>query len=408
MPRPILRRMMRAALALALALPALPAPAAPAGDQVGDAAGAPHVGDRREPESTIGSALPTHDAGNRLRVGICDMPPWSMPPSGGSREWTGLSAILWRRTVQRLSLQYDMRVFDYKDLLAALERGDVDVAVTGIPIDPENLQRFSLTPAFDESGLSIATEVHDALSVESIAWRIASWEVVTWLAALLGLATVFAGGFWLAERRRNPTIEGPVVPALGESTWWSLSTLSTVGYGDRVPVTGWGKAVGALWMAVGFVMMTVTAAVVTSVLTVARLQPAVSGPADLARVKVAVVAGTTGEEYVNSTRIAAERFDTVEGAMDALREGKVRAVVGSTTSLRYLTQRRGHRSITVLPAPLMRDYVGFGLRFGLEPALEKRIELELVKGAQSDEYRNFRAALLGNVDAVAGAAGGPR
>lgn len=396
-----------AAPALVLAMLALLPPAAHAGEQAG-AAEVPHVGDRRERDAAIGNALPPHDPGTRLRVGICDMPPWSMPPSGASREWTGLSAILWRRTVERLSLEYEMRAFDYKDLLAALERGEVDVAVTGIPIDPENLRRFSLTPAFDESGLSIATELHDSLSVGSIARRIARWEVVTWLAALLGLATVFAGGFWLAERRRNPTIEGPVVPALGESTWWSLSTLSTVGYGDRVPVTGWGKAVGALWMAVGFVMMTVTAAVVTSVLTVARLQPAVSGPADLARVKVAVVAGTRGEEYVNDARIAAERFDTVEGALDALEQGKVRAVVGSTTSLRYLTQRHGRRSITVLPAPLMRDYVGFGMRFGLEPALEKRIELELVKGAQSGEYRNFRAALLGNVDSVADAAGGPR
>lgn len=404
MARPILPAMRRRATLLLLAMLAAPGAASrPAHAQAQEGA---HVGDRPGKVLEIGGGLPPHDPSAHLRVGICDMPPWSMPPVADSKEWSGLAAILWRRTVLALKLDYSMQVYDYKDLLAALERGEIDVAVTGIPIVPEHLVRFSLTPAFDESGISIATEVHDTLSMHGIAKRLLDAEVLTWMAALLGFAAVFSAGFWLAERRRNPNIEGPALPALGESTWWSLVTLSTVGYGDRVPVTGIGKLVAALWMAVGFVLMTITAAVVTSVLTVARLQPAVSGPADLARVKVGVVDGTTAQEYADTARIPARRFETIEAAMDALEAGEIRAVVGSTTSLRYLTERRKHRSITVLPSPLLRDYVAFGTRFGLDPALEKRIELEVVKGAQTGEYRNFRAAMLGGMDAVAGSPDG--
>lgn len=53
----------------------------------------------------------------------------------------------------------------------------------------------------------------------------------------------------------------------------------------------------------------------------------------------------------------------------------------------------------VLPRPLLRDYLGFGLRFGFDPSLEKRIELEVVKAAQSAEYQAMRAAMLGDSDA---------
>jgi hypothetical protein len=51
-----------------------------------------------------------------------------------------------------------------------------------------------------------------------------------------------------------------------------------VGYGDRVPTTGKGKIIGALWMASGFLLMTIAAAVFTSALTAAQLQPLVKSP----------------------------------------------------------------------------------------------------------------------------------
>jgi voltage-gated potassium channel len=36
-----------------------------------------------------------------------------------------------------------------------------------------------------------------------------------------------------------------------DALWWSLSTITTVGYGDRYPVSAEGRAVGALLMIAG-------------------------------------------------------------------------------------------------------------------------------------------------------------
>jgi polar amino acid transport system substrate-binding protein len=361
---------------------------------------AAHFGERVGRSLQIGGSLPEPSRDAPLRVGICDLPPWSIPPSPRTDYWSGLAAVVWRQTVRELALDYSISSMGYTDLLQALERGEVDVGITGIPIVPENLVRFTLTPPFDQTGLSIATRVRDTLSVDAVLTRMLHSEVVTWLLVLFGFALAFAVGFWALERRRNPPLEGSVARGLAESAWWSFTTLSTVGYGDRVPVTMRGRTLGALWMALGFVLMTISAAVVTSVLTVERLTPVVRGAADLARSRNGVMRGTLSEAYLAEARVPSTAFDTMEAAVAALANGKVDAVVGPTATLVYLVERADRHGMAVLPRPLMREFVGLGMRFGLDPALEKRIELEVVKAAESGEYRTFRAAMLGTADAV--------
>ena len=54
------------------------------------------------------------------------------------------------------------------------------------------------------------------------------------------------------------TIENPVNPEFGtllDSFWWSVVTLSTVGYGDVVPVTPEGKVFSVLLIGMGIVLI---------------------------------------------------------------------------------------------------------------------------------------------------------
>ncbi|MFM8872165.1 MAG: ion channel [Phycisphaerales bacterium] len=236
-----------------------------------------HVGDRPTATVTIGGVPPSPSTLPKLRVGTCDHPPWSVPPEERTPYWSGLAAIAWRHIVRETKIDYSIRAFTYAELLAALEQGEVDVAVTGIAIDPEHMARFALTPPFDETGVSILTRVRRNLTVGAVLERVLHSEVLAWLAALAGLTLGFAAAFWAIERRRNPSIQGSPARGLAESAWWSVVTVSTVGYGDRVPLTRRGKLLATLWMAIGFVLLTIMAAVATSTLTVERLQPVVRG-----------------------------------------------------------------------------------------------------------------------------------
>lgn len=53
-------------------------------------------------------------------------------------------------------------------------------------------------------------------------------------------------------------------PNIGDSLWWSIQTVTTVGYGDLVPTSALGRLVAALVMLVGIGFLTVITATITS------------------------------------------------------------------------------------------------------------------------------------------------
>jgi voltage-gated potassium channel len=96
-----------------------------------------------------------------------------------------------------------------------------------------------------------------------------TWAVVVRLAvvvtAVSGLV-VLAGGtaLWFVERGRP----GSTMDSWGDALWWSLTTMTTVGYGDHVPATTAGRLIGAGVMVAGVAIIGAVAAVVA--LAVAR------------------------------------------------------------------------------------------------------------------------------------------
>jgi voltage-gated potassium channel len=53
-------------------------------------------------------------------------------------------------------------------------------------------------------------------------------------------------------------------PTFGVGVWWAVVTLGTVGYGDVVPHTGWGRVLGAVVIVCGVTFISFLIAIVTS------------------------------------------------------------------------------------------------------------------------------------------------
>ncbi|MFG1346749.1 cyclic nucleotide-gated ion channel [Xanthobacter autotrophicus DSM 431] len=69
-----------------------------------------------------------------------------------------------------------------------------------------------------------------------------------------------ATAMYLAERAAQPVSFGSI-PA---SMWWAMATLTTVGYGDVVPITTVGRIIGAVTMVSGLVMLALPIAIISS------------------------------------------------------------------------------------------------------------------------------------------------
>src|SRR4029078_919978 len=61
-------------------------------------------------------------------------------------------------------------------------------------------------------------------------------------------------------------VDGDNFPSLGSGLWWGVQTVTTVGYGDRVPTTVAGQLLAALVMLLGSGFLTRITASVTATL----------------------------------------------------------------------------------------------------------------------------------------------
>lgn len=72
---------------------------------------------------------------------------------------------------------------------------------------------------------------------------------------------VFAGGLAITDAERG---QGGNIETVGDGWWWALTTITTVGYGDRFPVTTTGRAVATVLMLAGIGLLGVVTASLAS------------------------------------------------------------------------------------------------------------------------------------------------
>jgi voltage-gated potassium channel len=97
--------------------------------------------------------------------------------------------------------------------------------------------------------------------VRARAWyeRLTLWRAV---ATIIVATTVFAVLAAVAMR----IVEPEAFPDFGEALWWSITTVSTTGYGDLVPQTGAGRWVAGMTMLAGMAFVPVLTSVIVAVL----------------------------------------------------------------------------------------------------------------------------------------------
>ncbi len=86
-------------------------------------------------------------------------------------------------------------------------------------------------------------------------------QVVAYVVGTVGLVG-FVASLAVLEAERNAP--GATITSFGDAVWWTLTTISTVGYGDRYPVTFEGRLVAAALMVAGIALLGVITASIAS------------------------------------------------------------------------------------------------------------------------------------------------
>ena len=86
-------------------------------------------------------------------------------------------------------------------------------------------------------------------------------KVVVYVVGGTSMVLLVASLAMLDAERQSPDAN---IRSYGDSIWWALTTVTTVGYGDRFPVTPQGRAIGAALMLSGIALLGVVTATFAS------------------------------------------------------------------------------------------------------------------------------------------------
>ncbi len=319
------------------------------------------------------------DEPDRLLVGIKEAPPFVIRLEDG--RWSGISIELWDAVAEDLGVNYTLKAFELDPLLKAVKAEEVDIAVGALSITERREKFADFTHSFYVSSLGIAVPTDVAAGWFGALAPFFAGPFLTVIVALALVLVLFGVLLWWFERRRNAEQFGDgALSGVGSGCWWAAVTMTTVGYGDKYPLTTGGRLVALVWMYASLILVSVFTGTIASALTVSNLSSSVNGPEDLPKVRVASVADSASGDWLRQEYIGFASYPNVGAALDALRDGRADAVVYDMPILNYLARQNPKSDFSVLPRKFAFNRYGFALPGG------------------SDRRESINQAVLANIE----------
>ncbi len=297
-----------------------------------------------------------------LIVGTKAMPPFVVHEPDG--RWSGTSIELWREIADELDLRYELQERGLDDLFRGLEDSSLDLAVAAVTVTAEREQRVDFSHPFFTTGLAIALTHDRQGGLFDPLLAVFNFAFLRLLVVFAALQLVVGALMWLIERRNNPQFGSSPATGIASGMWWAVVTMATVGYGDKVPVTGVGRLLAMVWMLASLVLLTTVTASITTSLTLGSLEAKVTGPEDLGKLRVGAVRATTSEAYLREMKLNFRSYPDPQAGLAAIDAKELDALVYDEPTLTALVADGHSERIDVLPRTFQRQDYAFALPTG--------------------------------------------
>ncbi|MEO0794414.1 MAG: transporter substrate-binding domain-containing protein [Verrucomicrobiota bacterium] len=316
-------------------------------------------------------------------VATKDTPPFAFKDPDG--KWTGITIDLWEGIANELGYDYEYREYDLVGVLGAVQTGEANIGAAAISVTADRAKAMSFTHTYYGSSLGIATAYTKQNIWTELFSRLLNWNFIKALLALLVVLLLAGLMVWLFERKRNAEhFGGNTAHGLGAAFWWSAVTMTTVGYGDKAPVTLGGRLIGLVWMFTSIVIISGLTGAIATALTVGSLTPKVKGPQDLIRVRVGTIEDSVADHYLKAIGVYPQYFETIPDGLRAVSDSEISAFVNDHALISYWAGKDFAGEIDVLTDTFEPTFLA--LAMPLEQVNQREIDLELLEFIQSPAW----------------------
>lgn len=328
----------------------------------------------------------------RLIVATRHIPPFAIMDKDGN--WSGITIELWDLIAQELEKDYTLIPMSIPMMLEGLQNGSIDIAAAALSITSHREGIVDFSHPFYNTGLGIAVKTDQRPTWWRIIRSMLSMRFLEAFGALFLLLLIFGSLIWLFERKKNSSqFDKNVAKGIGSGFWWSAVTLTTVGYGDKAPVTIGGRIIAMFCMFFGIILASTITATIASVLTVAFLDTGIKGVRDLPYIRAGAILNTTSAEYFYNNGMHPVIFENAMQGLEAVESGEIDALVYDAPILEYLITQNWPGELTMLSDIFNRQQYGIALPFN--SPMRQDINRILLALMESQRFNYIKQKYLG-------------
>jgi ABC-type amino acid transport substrate-binding protein len=311
--------------------------------------------------------LSTHQLGiaqsipDTLKVAFTQAPPFIIEENGSL---AGINIWLWEKVAQELDITYEMQPMGFQEMIEALYEGSIDVSINPLTITSERSKHIHFTHSYYASNSTVVV-VDDSSFQKLLQFLNSFFNLNFWrgFSALLFLIVLFGIAIWYFERHQNPDQFRSSWKGIWDGLWWSVVTMTTVGYGDKAPRSKAGKVIALIWMFSGLLFISGLTASVASTLTINQLQSNPEGFVEYKSSPVGCIENSSTSEFLRTKFFNdIQSYENVTAGLDALMDREVDAFLYDEPILRYrIDQEEKFQHLRILPFEFDLQLYAFGL-----------------------------------------------
>lgn len=325
-----------------------------------------------------------------LKIGIYHSPPFVIYEEDD--KISGVSPWLWRSINAEIQQPYQFIRYNdeqpLRDILMDLETGSIDLSINPLTLTSSRQQRVNFTYPFYTGNLTVVAKKDSKFDFFSkIVVAIFSHHVLYLIVILAFLVVFFGVLIWVVERKNHHFERG--FQGLLSSFWWSAVTMTTVGYGDKVPISNLGRFIALFWMLCSLITISIFSASITSNLTVHKLASNNNSIKDYKRNRVGTVSGSAAEEYLqrNFFMNVQSTQEFIKG-LEGLHTGDQEIFVYDEPWIRYQLQNNPKfESLEILPIEFEVQLYAMPMNKKMPQSIQDRITASLMKLRESHDWR---------------------